>query len=104
MFAINQQHPAAQRALCRQRQAGQEGAPVKRGLVDAAHLVEHKQAGQQHRQREDLGAVLARLRSGGGGQQGMRSWAAAARAAVPEEGRLPLAALNRSGPRHGALP
>lgn len=37
--------------------------PVQRRLVDAAHLVEHKQAGQQHRQREDLGGVLARLRA-----------------------------------------
>lgn len=43
-------------------------APVQRRLVDAAHLVEHKQRGQQHGQREDLGAVLARL------QVGERRW------------------------------
>lgn len=44
--------------------AAQEGAPVERRLIDAAHLVEHKQARQQHRQRENLGAVLARLHGG----------------------------------------
>ena len=36
---------------------------VQRSLVDAAHLVVHEQARQQHRQREDLRAVLPRLRT-----------------------------------------
>jgi len=39
-----------------------QGQPVQRGLVDAAHVVVHKQAGQQHGQAENLGAVLRGLR------------------------------------------
>lgn len=53
---------AALRAAQRHLPACQH-APVQRGLVDASHLVEHKQAGKQHRQREDLGAILASLHS-----------------------------------------
>jgi hypothetical protein len=40
---------------CDQREA------VEGRLIDAAHLVEHKQAGQQHSKGEDLGAVLPGL-------------------------------------------
>jgi hypothetical protein len=36
-------------------------APVQCCLINASHLVVHKQAGQQHRQAEDLRAVLGRL-------------------------------------------
>ena len=68
--ALGQQHSSSpRRAQCAAQHAGR-GAPVQRRLVDAAHLVEHKQAGQQYRQREDLGAVLPRLQySTGGGRQ-----------------------------------
>jgi len=40
---------------------GDKGQAVQGGLVDAPHLVVHKQAGEQHRQREYLRAVLPRL-------------------------------------------
>ena len=36
-------------------------APVQCCLINASHLVVHKQAGQQHRQAEDLRTVLGRL-------------------------------------------
>lgn len=66
-----QQHPGCRPAGCRFLPQCQScaAAPVQRGLIDAAHLVEHKQRGQQHGQREDLGAVLARLQGGGVGKE-----------------------------------
>ena len=47
---------------------GDQGQAVQGGLVDAAHLIVDEQAGQQHRQREDLRAVLARLQGARGPQ------------------------------------
>lgn len=44
---------------------GHQGQPVQCRLINAAHLVEHKQAGEQHRQAEDLSGVLPRLQAGG---------------------------------------
>ena len=41
-----------------------EGEAVERRLIDAAHLVVDEQAGQQHRQREDLRRVLPSLQGG----------------------------------------
>jgi hypothetical protein len=38
-----------------------QGQPVQSRLINAAHVVVHKQAGQQHCQREDLGTVLRSL-------------------------------------------
>jgi hypothetical protein len=40
-------------------------APVQCCLINASHLVVHKQAGQQHCQAEDLCAVLGRLQDTG---------------------------------------
>ena len=41
-----------------------EGESVDGRLVDSAHLVIYKGGGEEHREREDLGAVLPRLVEG----------------------------------------
>ena len=70
-----------------------QGQPVQRCLIDAAHLVVHKQAGQEDSQREYLGAVLPCLQAG----QGVRPNAATAwqghaqaRTRLPASGRACL--------------
>lgn len=41
---------------------GDKGQAVQSSLINAAHLVVHEHAGQQHCQGEDLCAILASLR------------------------------------------
>lgn len=86
-------HADVLRHLCDQ------GQPVQRRLINAAHLVVHKQAGQQHRQGEDLRAVLSRLQASTAGEASSRM--------QPQEvgqkerqGRLLLLLLARGGAPH----